>query len=408
MKDNAAIDDSVIDHYRSKFDWAGGKGLTKPFHYAIGVFQGCVLSPALFNICFQPLLDTIGKVSSSCGWSYTFKSDPTINRDVSAFADDLELCSWQPKLCQAQISICDRFLSWSRSMQARPNKCFSAAMRQSNSIGSSGVTGYDRFDTCLSIAGGRIQYLDDGDFKYLGGLLNTTASEITSRTQLQAKLKTLLSIVDDSLLPGTSRLWLYHHFVVPKLSRAFLTLDLTLTFVKKLQAMAVAFLKKWSGLPRCANTAILFVGDQRRPGPKVHNLCTFWKQQQGVEFELLRKFLDPRCRKLLDIILARQGNWKRRFAPAVEVACATTVVESNTAAMSRPSSFRQGLGFSSNTSTSPPSNSTLRHQVSSHLRAIDVEEQLSRLNSAAPRSLARMVRSDEPGCFLAATHPQLE
>ena len=24
MKDNAAIDDSVIDHYRSKFDWAGG------------------------------------------------------------------------------------------------------------------------------------------------------------------------------------------------------------------------------------------------------------------------------------------------------------------------------------------------------------------------------------------------
>ena len=29
MKDNAAIDDSVIDHYRSKFDWAGGKGLIK-------------------------------------------------------------------------------------------------------------------------------------------------------------------------------------------------------------------------------------------------------------------------------------------------------------------------------------------------------------------------------------------
>ena len=27
MKDNVAIDDSVIDHYRSKFDWAGGKGL---------------------------------------------------------------------------------------------------------------------------------------------------------------------------------------------------------------------------------------------------------------------------------------------------------------------------------------------------------------------------------------------
>ena len=126
--------------------------LTKSFYYALGVFQGCVLSPAPFNICFQPLLDTIGKVSTSCGWSYTFKSDPTINCDVSAFADDLELCFWQPKLCQAQISICDRYLSWSRSMQARPNKCFSAAMCQSKSIGSSRVTGYDRFDPCLLIS----------------------------------------------------------------------------------------------------------------------------------------------------------------------------------------------------------------------------------------------------------------
>ena len=98
---------------------------------------------------------------------------------------------------------------------------------------------------------------------------------------------------------------LYHHFVVPKLSWAFLTLDLTLTFVKKLQAKSLVFLKKWVGLPRCANTAILFVGDRHRPGLKVHNLCTYWKQQQGVKFELLRNSADPRCRKLHATILAR-------------------------------------------------------------------------------------------------------
>ena len=110
-----------------------------------------------------------------------------------------------------------------------------------------------------------IRYLDDGDFRYLGRLLNTAASEITSRCQLQEKLDALLSLLDKTLLPATSRLWLYHHFAVPKLSWAFLTLDLTLTFVKKLQAKSLVFLKKWVGLPRCANTAILFVGD-RHPG----------------------------------------------------------------------------------------------------------------------------------------------
>ena len=357
--------------------------LTKPFHYAIGVFQGCVLSPVLFNICFQPLLDLVSAASKAQGWSYTFKSDSAINRDVSAFADDIELCSWHPTLCQEQINICDRYLSWSRSMQARPNKCSATAMRQSNSVGSSGTTGFDRFDPHLSIAGASIRYLDDGDFRYLGRLLNTAASEITSRCQLQEKLDALLSLLDNTLLPATSRLWLYHHFVVPKLSWAFLTLDLTLTFVKKLQAKSLVFLKKWVGLPRCANTAILFVGDRHRPGLKVHNLCTYWKQQQGVKFELLRNSADPRCRKLHATVLARQGSWRKRFAPAVEVACASTVVQSNLTTASRPpSSVREGLGLSKPAnSQTRPSSATLRQRLSSHLRVIDVEEQLSRLKT---------------------------
>ena len=34
-------------------------GMTHTFHFAVGVFQGCVLSPALFNTCFQPLFDAL-------------------------------------------------------------------------------------------------------------------------------------------------------------------------------------------------------------------------------------------------------------------------------------------------------------------------------------------------------------
>ena len=121
---------------------------------------------------------------------------------------------------------------------------------------------------------------------------------------------------------------------------AFFFLDLTLTFVKKLQAKSLVFLKKWVGLPRCANTAILFVGDRHRPGLKVHNLWTYWKQQQGVKFELLRNSVDPCCRKLHATILARQGSWRKRFAPAVEVACASTVVQANLTTVSRPLHLR--------------------------------------------------------------------
>ena len=73
----------------------------------------------------------------------------------------------------------------------------------------------------------------------------------------------------------------------------------------------------------------------------------------------------------------------KRFAPAVEVACASTVVQSNLTTASRPpSSVREGLGLSKPTnSQTRPSSATLRQRLSSHLRVIDVEEKLSRLKT---------------------------
>ena len=59
--------------------------LTLSFHYTIGVFQGCSLSPScslsptsvfshcfqlIINICFQPLLNIVSAISISNEWSY--------------------------------------------------------------------------------------------------------------------------------------------------------------------------------------------------------------------------------------------------------------------------------------------------------------------------------------------------
>ena len=106
-------------------------------------------------------------------------------------------------------------------MQARPNKCSATAMRQSNSAGSSGITGYDRFDPHLSIAGASIRYLDDGDFRYLGRLLNTAASEITSRCQIQEKLDALLFFYSTKLYFLQLRVYGY---TIISLSQSFLGL----------------------------------------------------------------------------------------------------------------------------------------------------------------------------------------
>ena len=113
--------------------------------------------------------------------------------------------------------------------------------------------------------------------------------------------------------------------MVTKLCWFFTALDLSQTFVKSLQSKATKFLKSWSGLPRSANTTILFLGKSGRTGLHVTNLVTYWKQMQLVRMDILKRSADPRCNRVYDALLKRQTSWLRKYTPAVEHACATTL-----------------------------------------------------------------------------------
>ena len=54
------------------------------------------------------------------------------------------------------------------------------------------------------------------------------------------------------------KLWLYNHFVVTYTIWFFTIYDLPLSFAKELQALATAFLKKWSGLTKTITTSVLY------------------------------------------------------------------------------------------------------------------------------------------------------
>ena len=351
-----------------------GKDMSSAFQFAIGVFQGCVLSPVLFNICLQPLLDMLHESASGKGWSYTFSQNAQISRDVSAYADDLELCSWSPPACQSLLNLTQDYLSWSRSLIARPDKCFATAMRLTHTTAHS-KSHYGPFDPKLTIAGEPIQYLGDHDFKYLGRQMNTQLSENTCRNDIKTILVALLKRLDDADLASTAKLWLYHHFCTTKLSWFLLINDLTLTFVQELQAIALKFLKSWAGLPRCANSAVLFVGERNRFGLCIRNLETLWKQQQHIRLSLLHSSTDHRCKAVLEIICKRQGSWTKKFAPAVLFQCVQTVVESNT----DPPSLIQHTTAERKQQTKQQQ--PIRRQGNSYIKDLDIGSQLDHLKS---------------------------
>ena len=77
-------------------------------------------------------------------------------------------------------------------------------------------------------------------------------------------------------------------FVVSKLAWPFTSLDFSLTFVQQLEAVAARFLKRWSGLPQPANTAILHLGSSNRASLHIEQLSTFWKQMPSVRMDILK------------------------------------------------------------------------------------------------------------------------
>ena len=210
---------------------------------------------------------------------------------------------------------------------------------------------------------------------FLGKPINTESSEVDCRRLIEEKLCSLLEALDTDTLTASAKIWLYHHFVPSKLSWSLLINDLCLTFVKKLPAIATKSLKRWVGLPKCANPSILFVGGRDQCGLKVRNLITLWKQQQHIKLSLLESSSDERCRLIAEDLTRRQSEWTRKFDPAREAQIAKTVVISNSA---QTTAFDPAAP---SVDRPPPSPRTIRKRVNQYIHDIDVAEQLDHLRT---------------------------
>ena len=163
---------------------------------------------------------------------------------------------------------------------------------------------------------------------------------------------------------------------MPKLSWSFQVLELSLSFVRELHAFCLPFLKKWTGLPRSANSAILFIGSRKRFGLRLHHLPTVWKKCQTIKWHLLRTSRDDRMRALYQLRQTKDVGLTRRYAPTVELECAQASL-GDRKSQKPPPAPRAGLG------TCPPRHFSKppRKELLDTFQVIEAEAQISKLKS---------------------------
>ena len=281
-----------------------GEGLTPTIPFEVGVFQGCVSSPTLFNLVFQLLLFSLA-VHQQEAYEFNNKSLQLL---VAAFADDLQLTTSSKAGAKLLIKSLEQFLSWSRGMKAKPQKCIAHSFVQGKPA-----------NPDLKINNVPITNLQEaGEFKYLGRWFEPNAKEQKLRERLTTFTRNFLKKVDAMPLYGSQKAWSVQHLLLSRLTWSLMIHDLSLPFAKKMDKIIKPFLKKWWGFVRSANTVILFTGSKNTVGLRHKRVETLYKQAQSIKLDILRSSQDSDMHGVYNVIMEKSSNWSKKFSASAE------------------------------------------------------------------------------------------
>ncbi|OWZ01679.1 hypothetical protein PHMEG_00026887, partial [Phytophthora megakarya] len=153
-------------------------GTTDPVQLRVGVFQGCPLSPQLFNTAISPLLFALQRLPDT---GVQLSSDDRLG--ASAYADDLKIFSGTEGGIKRQHALVTDFLRWT-GMAANPGKCCTMSVQRDHR----GVLKAE--DLQLQLDGSPIPALSmSASYTYLG--IGDGFDHVRRRVELAPTLKLL-------------------------------------------------------------------------------------------------------------------------------------------------------------------------------------------------------------------------
>ena len=154
-------------------------------------------------------------------------------------------------------------------------------------------------------------------FKFLGRLFRYDLKDGPQEDLVRENFLLRLKAVDQDLVNGLMKAWLFQFSIIPSLAWPFQVYDFPLDFAKKLDVLACRYLKAWIGLHKKADTGILFRA-RANFGLGLSRPSLLLKQLQLVKLQLVKhsqEGTEGQLHKLYQHRLSRERKFTRRWKP---------------------------------------------------------------------------------------------
>jgi hypothetical protein len=236
-----------------------------------GVLQGDCLSPLLFNLCINTLVNTVKNEKLNCfGYTYDFLFQP---RNWFQFADDTAIVTSSEEDNQLLINGFRKWCTWA-DLSVRIDKCHVFGIKKSN-------TKSCQYSPYVTINQQRIPPVQiDDSFTYLGKEFNFGMDCSKIKENILDEIWKHIKKIDVLPLHPKNKILIVQRFVFSKIKWSFSIYDLSETWVKQKvdDAILNRYYRKWLNMPISGNISHLCMptkclGLKMSTAKQIYNNC---------------------------------------------------------------------------------------------------------------------------------------
>ena len=241
---------------------------------------------------FNPIIETL---QQEIHRGYDLKGEKLI---TLPYADDFCLITTNKRTHQKIMNVINARVK-TMEMKLKPSKCRTFSIQ-------SGVPNETKF----FLEEVEIPTIFEEDQKFLF----PTGKSSETFNHVKSTLETKLENIDKLVIRNEYKLWIYKHYLLPS-TRFLLTVhDLPKSYLSKLDVFTDKYIKKWTGIPRCATNAALHL----KHGLDIPSITHLYTLTTCVTYTRTRLQGDSKVNHALSCKLDRERTWSKQFSPTVQ------------------------------------------------------------------------------------------